>query len=96
MTETFKVGEIAIMVDLRLWPEYNGCECEIIGGLEMREFWSDRDHTRHGYGVRYRGRAADGRTMAIRPENLRKRKPPREELGDWELIPWQRPTAVKA
>lgn len=93
--ERFEVGEIAIMVGLKLWPEWNNQECEIIGGLEMREFWTDRGHTRVTREVRYRG-AVQGITMCIRPENLRKKRAPREPLGDWELIPWSRPTKEKA
>lgn len=98
MNEIFEVGEIAIMVSMCVWPEYNGCECEIIGPLQLREFWGDRAHTFSKSGICYRARTVDGRTVAVAPKNLRKKRlpPPREELGDWELIPWQRPTAVKA
>jgi len=88
--ERFAIGEIAIAVappKANRNLEMNGSEVEIISPYEMQ-------YTRSGDYMGYMVQTAVGR-FSCRPEYLRKKRPPREPLGDWELIPWSRPTKEK-
>jgi hypothetical protein len=89
MSETFKIGEIAI-IHLPEAPMWHELEVEIKGPCLYRHWRFVMDGSPRE-GLAY---LADvrGESVAIRPHQLRKKRPPREDLGDWELIPWARPT----
>lgn len=96
MAETFKVGEIALLIRSEIqgdvcWPEYLGQDVEVIGPLIERSCWDNRARTRSILVACYRIRASDGKIFCALPENLRKKRlpPPREELGEWDLCPWK-------
>lgn len=80
MTQSFKVGEIAIGCNHTLDTEYNGMECEIIGELSARRTrWTDGRITEEPvYDVRW----ADGRMCHCAPNRLR-RKPPKQSTDEW-------------
>lgn len=75
--ETFKIGEIGILQNLTGWPgRYNGEEAEITGTLDKRfvQFMNG------GYGVAdVYIIAFDGKEVAVKPSNLRKKRPPQSE-----------------
>lgn len=91
MAERFRIGEIAILVLAQGevphpdWISYIGQEVEIVGGLRKRRFRKTPEASA------YLVRAQDGRKFGAQPVNLRKKRlpPPREELGEWDLCPWQ-------
>jgi hypothetical protein len=85
-SEQIVPGDVCVLVGLTLYSEYNGTEVTITGPLE----WSRSRVVRTGEiyeGWHYP--AADG--YCYRPENLRKKKPPREDLRivRWDECPWQ-------
>lgn len=87
--ETFRVGEIAIMVNALVLIQYNGMECEVLKGPGMMRQRQKDNSLRLVYG--YSVRAADGRIFAVEPHKLRKKKPPREDfkVTSWDECPWQ-------
>lgn len=90
MSESFSVGEICILVYSRSFPEYDGQEVVVTGGLEERVFFGDRqDKTIHA-ATRYRVRASDGMWFCPRPEQLRKKRPPDhpDTKATWDSSPW--------
>jgi hypothetical protein len=89
-SETFAVGEIAVLHGLVYATEWNGVECEIIDGLDtyvVRARPWDPSGTKFGFRVR----AVDGKTGIVHPRNLRKKRPPRDDLKivRWDECPWQ-------
>lgn len=75
----FRINEIAIGQNINSSPEYNGMECEVICGLQKQTVrWSDGrlTHDEPVYEVTW----ANGETLCVRPNNLRKRHEP----GNWE------------
>ena len=66
---TFQVGEIAIAVNSVDYPETNGHECEIIGGLMSRT--GNCGCVCNAYDIRM----DDGEEFFSAPENLRKLPP---------------------
>jgi hypothetical protein len=96
MSEKFEVGEVAIWQNLRVLTGDNGKECVVIGGLQMRT------HAPFGESecvteLTYRVRDQDGSIWTALPHNLRKKRPPREDLKlvRWADCPWQ-PEQVRA
>jgi hypothetical protein len=95
MNHKFEVGEIAILVSNI--PEFNGADVEITGPLEYihaitrkgvrQEFW--------GHHIKSSVLQPAEWTWCAPLELLRKRKPPGEALGSWELIPWWNPYKAK-
>jgi len=92
VTERFRIGEIAILVlqpgetPNRCWLPYIGQEVEVVGALRKREFRNCDSVAAHVVLAR------DGRRFGAQPCNLRKKRlppTPREEVGEWELCPWQ-------
>jgi len=77
-TSRFEIGEVAILIGSINWPEYNGQEVTVIGGLKPRSYWADRQHTRSNIDLRYLVEAADGHIFAAPPSRLRKRRPPQD------------------
>lgn len=71
MNSAFKIGEVAILCNARFNPSLNGMECEITGGLELREVTQDSS-----IALRYAVRGADGNDYHADPHQLRRRKPP--------------------
>lgn len=86
---SFAVGEIALAYAWTYAPQWENAEVLVVGRAEMREgFFA---HTQQPYTqFSYLVETPDGQLWTPTPCALRK-KPPREELGDWELIPWSRP-----
>lgn len=74
--ETFKVGEIGILQNLSDWPgKYNGEEAEVVAGLEKR--FVQYLHGSFGLAETYII-SFGGLNVAIKPSNLRKKRPPSE------------------
>lgn len=74
---TFKVGEIAILQNLDSFSSlFNGEDVEVIGGLGQRNVSSISGTISFcvTYIVSYRGFV-----VAVRPSNLKKKRPPRIE-----------------
>jgi hypothetical protein len=98
MSETFKVGDICVFVNSRDWPEYNGEECEIIGGLALRNIMVSRHGDESKLELSYKVRMlCDGELFGPVPDQLRRKRPPREDLQivRWADCPWQ-PEGVRA
>lgn len=91
--QRFSIGDIAIVIDCFTNPSLNGREVTIISGLRQ---WQTRRN-----GERYMGYGTDlaekGIRYAFRPSQLRKKRPPREDLQvvRWAQCPWQ-PEQVRA
>lgn len=88
--ELFSVGEIAILSipgDI-----YNGTEVMIVGRLEEREWFYFRSgKIDSGLAYLIDGDGLPFGVMCCRPQFLRKKKPPREDLRlvRWDECPWQ-------
>ena len=80
MSENFKLGEIVIAQYFDNFPEYNGCECEIINTLEFTGI-IENDMTKRDGVLRYRVQFADGQILGPRPHQLRKNPKPDEKLA---------------
>jgi hypothetical protein len=79
----FKVGEVAIGQNFEYFPEHNGMECEIIGGLAIRMRMNSHDGTLitdHCYIVVW----ANGVRCTVSPGYLRKRNPPATDTSAQE------------
>ena len=80
----FKLGEIVIFCGLKNTRELNGEECEITEALDRRRLVYSHGEIQNNemcYGVTTK----TGYKIFVRPEFLRKKKPP-EELSTWEEI----------
>jgi hypothetical protein len=80
MNEHFKVGEIAIAQNFEQFPEYNGCECQVINGLEFRGLVL-ADMTARENVLRYRVEFPDGMRLGPLPHQLRKKIPPQRLIA---------------
>jgi hypothetical protein len=91
MTPRFEVGEICI---LQHAAQYNGLEVMVVGALCWRPILR-----LNGIVERCECYVVDlcGEGRAAAPFQLRKRRPPREDLAkvSWRSCPWK-PSAVKA
>lgn len=77
--ETFKVGEVAILVHSNVRPEYDGQECVVLDGPRDRFIWLNRERTRGEYASnRYLVQTGDGTRFSPPAERLRKRRPPQD------------------
>jgi hypothetical protein len=72
MSAAFKVGEIAVMQNC-ITASNNGRECEVIGPLNHYALLLERGEVVFGYEVG----CADGSIFVARPDQLRKKQPPR-------------------
>jgi hypothetical protein len=82
VSESFSVGEIAILQKLECFPEYNGYEVKIIGPLEYRSAWNqlrNENVWQMGYRCELPGYP---RKIVVEPYQLRKRRPPQ----DWSKL----------
>lgn len=90
MNPSFKIGAICIGQNFVQFPERNGMECEIIGELKERR---GRGPTGKLFAaLSYRVHWADGKVYAVRPRNLRLKKPPVREIDtvvSWETCAWR-------
>lgn len=78
--ETFKVGEVGILQGLKGYAQvFNGQEAEVIGGLEQRHVLTMQGTQEFAvsYMISYREIP-----VAIRPSNLKKKRPPRIEHAE--------------
>lgn len=90
--DTFSVGEIAILN--RPESKYHGNEVEILSPLRRSRLWSNGDyeicacHVVRVDGLTEKAKHGD---WAVEPKYLRKKRPPppREDVGSWDLCPWQ-------
>ena len=80
MSDNFKLGDIAIAQYFDNFPEYNGCECEVINLLEFRGI-IEGDMTFHENVLRYRVQFPDGMVIGPRPHQLRKKPKPDERYA---------------
>lgn len=85
-SETFAIGEIAIMCNSEFFPENDGQECTIVDGLEWRQGQLSGELR-----LTYRVQRTDGALFLNMPHQLRKKRPPREDLQvtRWSECPWQ-------
>ncbi len=81
MSENIKRGDICIAMNFDVFTEYNGCECEVLDGLEFRGLIED-DMTVKENVLRYRVRFPDGFVCGPRPGQLRKKPKLDEKYGD--------------
>jgi hypothetical protein len=87
--DTFKIGEVAILVALNpFFCPYDGEEVVIESVLKesRHPFGYKKDETGHDV------RLSDGHITWSAIRGLRKRPPPtqgRQELGEWDRCPWQ-------
>lgn len=90
-SESFSVGEIAILRHCENHPEYEGTDCAIVDPLTEKMVHEARTgvlEIRMAYGIR----AHDGRLFAAQPHHLQKKKPPpvREQTSTWDdVIVWR-------
>jgi hypothetical protein len=91
MTDAFNIGEIAIVN--KPGSPYHGAEITITAPLHMTAYIESSTGTLYDpepcYGISVPWRS-DGRYVSP-PRYLRKKRlpPPREEVGEWDLCPWQ-------
>lgn len=75
----FAIGEIAVICNM---PEpvarWNGEELAITGPCEFRKWKLITDKSIHREGLAYKGKLSTGKEVCIRPEHLRKRRPPQD------------------
>ena len=95
----FKVGDVCVLQNLpSRVAHFEGTECTVDGVL-MERFGSISGERRMSYLVLC---ALDNKSWAVTPQQLRLKRPPsadsfhwqRQELGDWDLMPW-RPERVR-
>lgn len=84
MSDTFKLGDIAIIKLANQHDQYNGEECTIIGDLKVRPV--------RAFGQTFKARcyriAIDGKEFVVLPHQLTRRPPPRAR-GDLDrVVPW--------
>lgn len=72
MSAAFKVGEVAILQNAAR-IENNGRECTVVRGLQTYKLIVENCLHVHGYEVQ----CADGSVFVARPDQLRKKQPPR-------------------
>jgi hypothetical protein len=87
--QRFALGEIAIVAHPRFHPEHTGMECQIIGELRLRK-GIDSDGSSFCE-PRYQIQYPNGAIYTAQPCQLRKRRPPRQDLEivRWDQCPWQ-------
>lgn len=73
MSESFSVGEIVLVVGATRHPENIGQEMTVVRPYGMRRA-SDTGAEFMGYGIE----RADGVRFAVRPQHIRKRRPPQD------------------
>lgn len=100
--DKFEIGEIAIITLSSVLSsnaqnaQYNGEECEIIGGLQDR-LAKDTNTLEARTITAYRIRVlCDNAIFVAEPQWLRKKRPPRKDLEvvRWSDIPWWQPNKV--
>ena len=94
-SESFKVGEIAICHNPG--SLHHGREVTILSPLKRMRLWDrggnaprlvEAHAVETSDGAR---KSPTGRPWAIEPRNLRKRRPPRQDKGRWEDVPFYVP-----
>jgi hypothetical protein len=96
MRKLFKVGDVCIGQNFVRDLEYNGMECVVVGGLEVRE-WYRSDTGEGGCDINYLVRWENGEVCCQQPFYLRAKQPPRHWLNEvvsWETVGWM-PMDVK-
>lgn len=90
MVDTFKIGEVAILI--RAGSPHYGMECEVVEGLAWRG--GGYDHTTGGksdYGIKYciSINGINGKMFVAKPEWLRKKQQKRDIDQDIDqLVSW--------
>ncbi len=95
-TDQFAIGEIALLVYSYCYPEFNGTDVEVTGGLDLRYRWLDNSLSEFSKDIAYRIHVPGGPELAVTPDQLRK-KPPRQDLivVSWSMCAWN-PERVEA
>ena len=89
--QRFEVGEIAIIHGLVHKPQHNGMECTIVA-LPRPTEWVNEEGRLTSAGHYRIHRNGYYEVTQIRPENLRKKRPPqsREPVSTWDdVIVWR-------
>ena len=94
MRAPFKVGEILIGQNMIMVTRCNGMECEVIGGLEMRD-WRCEITGDFGQSMTYEVRWADGGVTVQEQNELRRRKPPAADSNERRFVQLWRDMAGK-
>lgn len=84
-SEFLSVGDIGIITGAVYFPENLGRECVVVMPLDW--YWAKQTGEKIlSYKVEL-----DGTTFLARPEHIRKKRPPREDLQvvRWDQCPWQ-------
>jgi hypothetical protein len=94
-----QVGDVCVLVGLVIATHKNGNEVTIVGPARLARFRDTITRELSEIELRYptSERDADGRPIHYRACNLRKKRPPREDLQivRWDQCPWQ-PDEVRA
>lgn len=106
MSDTFAVGEVAILQNLHGTDRFgrdkgrlNGTEVTILGPLRKALglcVSTGRAIIIRGYEVAMPDAYHRHESNVFCPKFLRKKQPPREEVGRWEDVPFFNPTEVTA
>ncbi len=77
MSAEFKVGDICIGQNHVIDVEYNGMECEVIMPFGLHAWHDLKTGAYGGVEAGYVVQWANGKVHICRPQNLRKKQPPR-------------------
>lgn len=83
MIKEYAIGAICTGHNI-LPDEYNGLECEILGGLEMRGWWNE-ETGEPGESLCYHVRWATGEETHQEHHELRKKEPPAANTGEMRI-----------
>lgn len=77
MSDTFKIGEVAILQNCEYYPELNGVEVTIMSTLGKRATTNMGVITAHLTDLMH-----DGVYISAQPYKLRKKRPPQNDTGE--------------
>lgn len=88
-SETFAIGEVALL--WRPASRYHGTEVTVVSELRRGSLVVDGGSTVVTDFYEIDGISPNGSNWAARPQSLRKKRPPREDLqiARWDQCPWQ-------
>lgn len=93
MEGQFKIGEVLVGQNFVICPEFNGCECVVVGALKMREGINVATGllaTDLQYAVQW----STGKITNARPYLLRRKQPPAGEQSILAMFKVSRPKRI--